>query len=159
MDKTDQLWGGRFTGKPDETFAEFNKSFSFDKRLFAADVRASIAHANGLLRAGVLTVEENAAITGALRTMLEFAAGDLDYSRQQRNRYGIRHKKPPAGERRGCVRGNSGTTRARAHRSDRPAYSVSSSAVKCELARHHHQHGQRPGQQRHGLRPARRHRG
>jgi argininosuccinate lyase len=79
MDKTDQLWGGRFTGEPDETFAEFNKSFSFDKRLFAADVRASIAHANGMLRAGVLTVEENAAITGALRTMLELAAGDSDY--------------------------------------------------------------------------------
>ncbi|MGB7209433.1 MAG: argininosuccinate lyase [Pyrinomonadaceae bacterium] len=79
MTNSGQLWGGRFTGKPDETFAEFNKSFSFDKRLFAADVRASIAHANGLLRAGVLTVEENAAITGALRTILELAAGDSAY--------------------------------------------------------------------------------
>lgn len=79
MDKTDQLWGGRFTGKADETFAEFNDSFRFDKRLFTADVRASIAHANGLLRAGILTEDENAAITGALRTMLDLAFGDPAY--------------------------------------------------------------------------------
>mgnify|MGYP001487069367 CR=1 FL=1 len=79
MDKTDQLWGGRFTGKPDETFAEFNNSYRFDKRLFGADVRASIAHANGLLRAGILTNDENDSIAGALRTMLELAAGDSEY--------------------------------------------------------------------------------
>lgn len=79
MTNSDQLWGGRFTGKPDETFAEFNNSFRFDKRLLAADVRASIAHANGLLRAGVLTADENAGIIGALRTILELAAGDLAY--------------------------------------------------------------------------------
>ena len=80
MSKSDQLWGGRFTGKPDETFAEFNNSFRFDKRLFAADARASIAHANGLLRAGIITVNENAAITGALRTMLGLAEGDPAYT-------------------------------------------------------------------------------
>lgn len=80
MEKPDQLWGGRFTGKPDETFAEFNNSFRFDKRLLAADVRASIAHANGLLRAGILTEDENAGITGALRTILELAAGDPAYT-------------------------------------------------------------------------------
>ncbi len=79
MDKSDQLWGGRFTGKPDETFAEFNNSFRFDKRLLTADVRASIAHANGLLRAGILTEDENAGLTGALRTILELAAGDPAY--------------------------------------------------------------------------------
>ncbi len=54
MTKSGQLWGGRFTGKPDETFAEFNDSFRFDRRLFAADVRASIAHANGLAGAGII---------------------------------------------------------------------------------------------------------
>ncbi len=70
MTKSGQLWGGRFTEKPDETFAEFNDSFRFDRRLFAADVRASIAHANGLARAGVLTADEAAAITGGLVEML-----------------------------------------------------------------------------------------
>lgn len=79
MTNSGQLWGGRFTGKPDETFADFNNSFRFDERLFTADVRASIAHANGLLVASVLTADENSAITGALRTMLELAAGDPAY--------------------------------------------------------------------------------
>ncbi len=73
MTKSGQLWGGRFTEKPDETFAEFNDSFRFDRRLFAADVRASIAHANGLARAGVLTADEAAAITGGLVEMLAAA--------------------------------------------------------------------------------------
>lgn len=79
MTNSEKLWGGRFTGRPDETFAEFNRSFGFDVRLFQADVRASIAHAHGLNGAGVLTDEETASVTGALRTMLDLAAGDPDY--------------------------------------------------------------------------------
>jgi len=73
MSKSGQLWGGRFTGKPDETFAEFNKSFDFDRRLFRADVHASIAHANGLLGAGVLTGPEIETINKNLKIMLEQA--------------------------------------------------------------------------------------
>jgi argininosuccinate lyase len=68
---TGQLWGGRFTEKPDETFAAFNNSFSFDKRLFAADVRGCVGHANGLLKAGVLTDDENTAIVKGLKTLSE----------------------------------------------------------------------------------------
>ncbi|HVF30919.1 MAG TPA: argininosuccinate lyase [Pyrinomonadaceae bacterium] len=64
------LWGGRFTGKPDETFAEFNSSFRFDRRLFAADVRATIAQSNGLASAGVLTSDENSEIVRALESLL-----------------------------------------------------------------------------------------
>lgn len=75
------LWGGRFTGKPDETFAEFNRSFGFDVRLFEADVRASIAHAHGLRGAGVLSEEETEAVTGSLRTLLQLAAEDPEYLR------------------------------------------------------------------------------
>jgi argininosuccinate lyase len=79
MSKSGQLWGGRFTGKPDETFAEFNDSYRFDIRLFEADIRASIAHANGLRRAGVLTDDEADAITGGLRTIEELATDDDKY--------------------------------------------------------------------------------
>jgi len=71
MTKDKNLWGGRFTEKPDKTFAEFNSSFRFDRRLFAVDVRASIAHTNGLENAGVLTDVEAAAIRDALRLLLE----------------------------------------------------------------------------------------
>ena len=77
--KTGQLWGGRFTEKPDETFAEFNDSFRFDKRLFAADVRGCIAHANGLGKAGVITTDEQLAITRGLETVLENSRKEADY--------------------------------------------------------------------------------
>ncbi len=71
MTKSGQLWGGRFTEKPDETFAEFNNSFRFDRRLFAADVSASIAHANGLGKAGVITDKERKAMVDGLGHLLE----------------------------------------------------------------------------------------
>ncbi|HMT08008.1 MAG TPA: argininosuccinate lyase [Pyrinomonadaceae bacterium] len=70
MEKSGQLWGGRFTSGPHETFAEFNDSFRFDRRLFAADVRASVAHANGLRDAGVLSAEDADAIVGGLSQLV-----------------------------------------------------------------------------------------
>ncbi len=74
MTKSGQLWGGRFTERPDETFAEFNDSFRFDKRLFEADVTASIAHAHAIANAGVITGEERKTIVGGLTHLLEQAA-------------------------------------------------------------------------------------
>ena len=65
------LWGGRFRGKTDETFARFNNSFAFDKRLFNADIHASLAHAEGLSQAGVLNKREAAKIKSGLRTLLK----------------------------------------------------------------------------------------
>ena len=76
MTDTKNLWGGRFTQSPDKTFAEFNNSFRFDRRLFAADIRASIAHAAGLQKSGVLTSDESEKITNALRTLLERTRSD-----------------------------------------------------------------------------------
>jgi argininosuccinate lyase len=67
MTNSEKLWGGRFTAKPDETFAEFNRSFDFDVRLLEADVRASIAHAHRLRGAGVLTNDETEAVTEYLK--------------------------------------------------------------------------------------------
>ncbi len=79
MTKAGQLWGGRFTKKPDETFARFNNSFQFDKRLFEADVRASIAHANGLRGAGVLSDAEAGSIQDGLRALLDRAKTDASF--------------------------------------------------------------------------------
>lgn len=76
MTKSGQLWGGRFTEKPHETFAEFNDSFRFDQRLFAADVRGSVAHAGGLLRAGLISNEESDAIIGGLTQLVTDSAID-----------------------------------------------------------------------------------
>ena len=73
------LWGGRFTGERDAGFDEFNRSFGFDRRLFEADVRASLAHCDGLARAGVITGPEAARIRNGLQTILKRAATDARY--------------------------------------------------------------------------------
>ena len=53
-----KLWGGRFTQPTDELMERFNRSFDFDWRLYAADIRGSIAYAKALARAGIITDEE-----------------------------------------------------------------------------------------------------
>jgi argininosuccinate lyase len=77
MGKGKNLWGGRFTDQVEPSFAKFNNSFRFDRRLFEADVRASIAHCNGLLAAAVLNAAEANKIKDGLQTILERGlAGD-----------------------------------------------------------------------------------
>ena len=60
------LWSGRFASDPDAALFEFGASFKFDRRLFEDDVAGSLAWAEGLARAGVLTERDAAAIRGAL---------------------------------------------------------------------------------------------
>ena len=78
MADSKNLWGGRFKGEPDSGFAAFNSSFPFDRRLFEADVVASIAYARALVGAGVLTFDETTAITSALEQMLTAGRGGSD---------------------------------------------------------------------------------
>jgi len=70
MSESKKLWGGRFSGETEPGFARFNRSFGFDRRLFGADVRGSLAHCEGLRAAGVLGDGEAAAITNGLRELL-----------------------------------------------------------------------------------------
>ena len=79
MSKSKNLWGGRFTGEADRGFVEFNRSFGFDRRMFVADVRASIAHCNSLGRAGVLIEPEVTMINSGLETLLARGIADDDY--------------------------------------------------------------------------------
>ncbi len=79
MTNSKNLWGGRFTEGANETFAEFNNSFGFDRRLFGADVRASMAHCDGLFHAGVLTRLESERIKNGLVTLLKRADFDKNY--------------------------------------------------------------------------------
>ncbi|HBB86335.1 MAG TPA: argininosuccinate lyase [Blastocatellia bacterium] len=74
-----KLWGGRFTGAADPSFAKFNSSFAFDRRLFAADIRASIAHCNGLRGAGVLTAEEAEQTVAGLQAILDEATSRAEF--------------------------------------------------------------------------------
>jgi argininosuccinate lyase len=70
------LWSGRFDAAPDAVAFEFGKSFAVDRRLFEDDVRGSLAWAEALHRAGVLTSGDAAAIEAALGDMLNRARAD-----------------------------------------------------------------------------------
>ncbi len=78
-EKKKDLWGGRFAGKTDPGFAKFNSSFAFDRRLFAADIRGSIAHCDGLARAGVLNSAEAEEIKTGLNRILELGVANPEY--------------------------------------------------------------------------------
>jgi len=79
MTSDKKLWGGRFTGVADPSFAKFNSSFAFDRRLFEADIRASIAHCNALRGAGVLTAEEAEQMVAGLQSILDEATSRSEY--------------------------------------------------------------------------------
>ena len=79
MTESKKLWGGRFEGQLDPGFAEFNNSFRFDRRLFEADVVASIAYAQALQGAGVLSAEETGQIRESLNAILERGRADRSY--------------------------------------------------------------------------------
>jgi argininosuccinate lyase len=79
MPDSKNLWGGRFKDKADPAFAAFNNSFRFDRRLFEADVVASIAYSRALVGAGVLTSEESDAVNSALEKILTAGRDNLEY--------------------------------------------------------------------------------
>ena len=66
-----QLWGGRFTKETDQLVYKFNASISFDQRLYAQDIRGSIAHVMMLTKQGILTETEKEQIIGGLEGIME----------------------------------------------------------------------------------------
>ena len=65
------LWSGRFDTAPDPAAFDFGISFGFDRLLFEDDVTGSIAWAEALEAAGMLSPEDAAAIVAALKQILE----------------------------------------------------------------------------------------
>jgi argininosuccinate lyase len=75
-----KLWGGRFRGELDPVMAEMNRSIDFDRRLWDADIRGSIAYARALAGAGVITHDEAQELTRGLGLVhAEFAAGGFEF--------------------------------------------------------------------------------
>ena len=60
------MWSGRFEGGPDPDVYEFGRSFAFDRRLVDDDIKGSMAWAEALGNAGVLSSAEVEQITSAL---------------------------------------------------------------------------------------------
>ena len=66
-----QLWGGRFTKETDQLVYNFNASISFDKKLYAQDIRGSIAHVMMLAKQEILTESEKQQIIEGLEGILD----------------------------------------------------------------------------------------
>jgi len=76
----DKPWAGRFTGGTDRRVERFTESISFDNRLYAHDIRGSIAHARMLAHVGLLTDSERDAIVLGLEAIREqIEAGEFAF--------------------------------------------------------------------------------
>jgi argininosuccinate lyase len=74
-----KLWGSRFSKATDALVHRFNASLSFDVRLYHEDISASIAWAQALARAGVLSSSEAEIIRDGLEGVrAEFDADAFD---------------------------------------------------------------------------------
>jgi argininosuccinate lyase len=67
------LWSGRFDSAPDPAAFDFGISFGFDRALIEDDIAGSLAWAQALKAAGVLTAADAAAIEAALNAILDEA--------------------------------------------------------------------------------------
>jgi argininosuccinate lyase len=77
-----RMWGGRFEGGPDAIMEEINASISFDKRLAAQDIAGSVAHAQMLADAGIISAKDRDAIlAGLAKVKSEIDAGAFKFSR------------------------------------------------------------------------------
>jgi argininosuccinate lyase len=73
-----KLWGGRFDGGPSPELEALSRSTHFDWRLVPYDLAGSVAHANALHRAGLLTDDDHSALLDGLATLNnEYAVGSL----------------------------------------------------------------------------------
>jgi argininosuccinate lyase len=71
-----KLWGGRFDREPDESFYEFQRSFSFDRRLLPYELRVNAAWTKALEKTGLLQPQEAAIILDALARIQDHAQSD-----------------------------------------------------------------------------------
>jgi argininosuccinate lyase len=73
-------WSGVFDRATDRRVEKFTESVSFDRRLYAHDIRGSIAHAQMLSKVGILTDDErHQIVTGLEQIGQEIAAGEFEF--------------------------------------------------------------------------------
>ena len=79
MSQKSHLWSGRFAEPPDTEVFDFQASFGFDNQLFEDDVEGSLAWAEALATAGVLTRDDAVVIRQALIEIREHARLDPNF--------------------------------------------------------------------------------
>ena len=70
------MWGGRFSAGTDQLVAQLSESVSYDRRLYAHDVRQSIAHVRMLAKQGIVTeADAEACVDGLRRIQADIKGG------------------------------------------------------------------------------------
>ena len=78
---SNRMWGGRFASGPDAVMEAINASIGFDKKLYAQDIRGSLAHAAMLAKTGIISADDEKKIVEGLNTILsEIEAGSFTFS-------------------------------------------------------------------------------
>lgn len=76
-----RMWGGRFAENTDAFVAEFTASVQFDRRMYAQDIRGSLAHARMLAASGVLDKQDLQSIEQGLTEIAsEIERGEFEWS-------------------------------------------------------------------------------
>lgn len=76
-----KVWSGRFNEPVSELVKQYTGSISFDKRLAKYDIQGSLAHAQMLLKAGVLSTDDVSQIQkGMTEILAEIDSGSLKWS-------------------------------------------------------------------------------
>jgi len=78
---SNQMWGGRFASGPAAIMQAINASISFDRKLYAEDIKGSIAHSEMLAAQGIITKADQKKIAKGLKTILaEIESGKFAFS-------------------------------------------------------------------------------
>lgn len=79
-----KLWQGRFSTPLSADADAFNQSLTFDKKLYRADITASIAHATMLGQCGIISADDAERIrTGLSDILTDIETGTLEISGQE----------------------------------------------------------------------------
>jgi argininosuccinate lyase len=81
--KANQMWGGQFESAPADIMARINASIEFDSKLYAQDIKGSIAHATMLAETEILTKKEaNEIIKGLKAIQIEIESGNFVFKQE-----------------------------------------------------------------------------
>ncbi len=81
MTQSNDMWGGRFAAGPSEIMERINASIDFDQRLYAQDIRASVAHCRMLVAQSIIGAEDGDAIIEGLQKIEgEIESGNFTFS-------------------------------------------------------------------------------
>lgn len=75
----EKLWGGRFSEGTDSVLEEFNFSIAYDRKMYAEDIRGSIAYARAIERVGIVSkAEADELVEGLEKVLTEWNNGTFE---------------------------------------------------------------------------------